>query len=398
MSAEPGVVAPGGAPVGGPSRRPSRRLLVAGVVLLGVLALVVALLVTRSDAGTPARPGQVVDTGAWNADDAPDPTGSAALTLPPGDLELAVAARTDDLVPSDEDDEGAVPPPDAGTFLPVRWQWTELAHRFDLAAAEGQPFAVQGGEGPRPELYLEQAGTRTVLAVPEPGRPDADPGSQWFHVAVDGGDDLALVVAYDGVEQRVAVTADAELEPGAAGRFAAYEDALREPATPAAAAALLPVDLDPGLVLSYAGGGTADDPGDGDLVVGAADLQPYVAGLGWAPEGQAWLVAPLAVGFYGSVEAGGSSALLVRSSWSLDQAAPSLAVDAAGVPSDTVLLAPPRSGVGAGGILVAAVPGDTTQVDLEVVARTPVALLYDGDLADFPDPVTLTWRGSVPVG
>lgn len=370
----------------------------AALVLLLVAGTALAVLLLQRDERTTARVGHVVDA-RLDLEEDPVRLGAASVALPGGDLEVAVAARTDVLDADAE--QQAVPPPDGGAFLPVAWRWTTTSDRWDLAAPPGAPPSVVAEPAPEVTLTLVQDGIRYPLRAPAPSQASAEEEDRWFPVAVAASDDVALVVGFDGEEQVLEVGADGPVA-GDPGRLAAYDGYERAPERSDEVTAMVPPDLGGGLATTYAGDGTPDSPGDGVLVVRTASAEPYVTGLGWAPEGRTWLVLPLAVDFFGALRSTDGLAG-VPNDWDLYSASPDVRVGADGAtPTPVVVLTPPVGDVlspGSAGVAVALVPEDTGSVTLRASAEIVRLLPYDGvDRSDFPDPVTLTWEADLPVG
>lgn len=377
-----------------------RRPVTVSLVLLLVAGTALAVLLLQRDDRTPARVGHVVDA-RLDLEEDPVRLGAASVALPGGDLEVAVAARTDVLDAAAE--QQAVPPPEGGAYLPVAWRWTTTSDRWDLAALPGAPPSVVAEPAPEVTLTLVQDGIRYPLRAPAPLLPSSEE-DRWFPVAVAASDDVSLVVGFDGEEQVVQVGADGPVN-GDPGRLAAYDGYERAPDRSERSdevAAMVPPDLGGGLATTYAGDGTPDSPGDGVLVVRTVSAEPYVTGLGWAPEGETWLVLPLAVDFFGAVRSPVGLAG-VPNDWNLYAASPDVRVGVDGAtPTPVVVLTPPVGNVlspGTAGVAVALVPEDTAGVTLQASAEIVELRPYDGlGRADFPDPVTVTWEAGLPVG
>ncbi|HEY1134502.1 MAG TPA: hypothetical protein VGE77_07980 [Nocardioides sp.] len=378
-----------------------RTTAVAALVLLLVAGLVLAVVLVQRDDRPTARVGHVVAAtfDLPGADGVPERAGAASLTLPGGDLEVVVGARSE-VIDADAEQQ-SVPPPDGGAYLPVAWRWTSSTVRWDLAGLPGEPASVVADRAPDVTLTLVQDGVRYPLQAPAPLSVNGGDDDRWFPVAVGGSEDVALVVAFDGEEQVLDVTGSG-IRAGDPGRFAAYEGYEREPDRARDdVATLIPADLGAGLATTFDGEGTPASPGDGTLVVQTVSPEPYVTGLGWAPDGETWLVLPLAVDFFGEIRNAAGLAS-VPLDWSFYDAAPEVRVGADGAaPEPVVVLTPPAGDFlspGSAAVAVALVGEGTTTVALEASAQIVQLRTYeDVDRADFPDVVPLAWSAQLAV-
>lgn len=254
-------------------RRRSAAVVAGGVALVAVLVAGLVVLDPFGAAPTPARVGQLVTTGAVNAEDVRGPGAEVTVPLPPGDLVLRVGEPQDALPDTAGLEEPGVPAPDGGAFVPVLWEWATGSLRTDLGAAPGAPPSVVADAAPSPGLALLGDGEGVDLPL---GAPPPDGREAWSFVATDGAAEQTFVVSYDGVEVRVTGSSDG-LEVEDPGPTAAYDGYLRD-RSGAAPVATLPVVTDPVTTVEGASGGPLA------LTVGGASREPYVTGLGWAPE------------------------------------------------------------------------------------------------------------------
>lgn len=390
--------------------------LLGAVAVVVVLALVVVLLVGVLGPDRPrAVAGQRIDLGAVDVDATPPSGTTVELSLPTGDVELVVGEAVDELPGVREDEQPGIDPPDGGAFLPVAWRYVDerpvVVPAVDVAPA------------PEPELTLVVDGQELPLGAVPLARADSLEGF-FDYVAVptrDGGledGELEVVVTFAGEEQRFRLDGDGVAETDA-GRFAPYEDRAVTDAVVSGVAAQNPVRLPLQVPPGYAPGepypGTSDSEpdGTGTLFVVAAGRTPYVAGLGWAPEGQEWAVLRAAPDRFVTLRAGfatiGVTDLLAT------DVAYAVTVDGADADADDgdsdggagdagpLVVPDPFRGIYSGGVatVVAPVPAGTAGVRLEAEAEVDAVYASDPELGqiDPPSPtVDLRWSDEVPLG
>ncbi|HEY1134504.1 MAG TPA: hypothetical protein VGE77_07990 [Nocardioides sp.] len=369
-----------------PGRRPRRQvvLVAAGTALVALLVVAFLVLDPFVDGPTPARVGQVVTTGAWNSDDAPREDAEVTVALPPGDVVLRVGEPRDALPDVAGLEQGGVPAPDGGAFVPVRWEWGARSVRTDVGAQPDAPPGVGLDAAPAPELGLLVDGEVVALPIGTPGRGGLE---TWSFVATDGEAEQTWVVRYDGVEVRI-TGSSAGLEVGDAGSTAGYEDYVRDrsgeqPTT------VLPVATTP----ASEPRGSSDAPLT--MIVGGATREPYVTGLGWAPDGTTWVVLTLRIEGAFETQAGDVVYGLDDLRWrTFDEVTLTVGADGEELP------APTRSPyhlyeVYAPFVLaVVEVPTGVTTVTLDARATMPVRYA-EPESAAAPDALELRWSGEV---
>lgn len=370
--------------------RPARPVLVAGAALVLVVALVIVAALVGigpfAPAPTPARVGQVVDTGAWNPDEVPDDIAEAEIGLPPGDLVLRVGKPRTELPTLAGSEQAGVAKPDGGTFVPVSWRWSAPSIRPDVNPNLNESPSIVAAPPPQPTLGIEVDDEVLPLSVDVPASPLVDPDSTWFYVAVDG-DEQTFVVGYDSVEVRVTGSEDGlEVDGAPQG----YEDYQRDRSGDNPAIAEFAPVLDPVATLQ------GSEPAL-QMSVRSGSREPYVGGLGWAPEGTTWVALTFDLSPADLVRRGEEVWRLETSEWiAFDEV--DLTLTAGGVALDVARRPLPSLGGHLGGptLAVVQVPQGLEELDLTATATMP-ARSVEPEGAPDPGEISLSWSGQVPI-
>lgn len=207
--------------------------------------------------------------------DVTDVTGGIEVRLPSGpayfDADDELLAVPDDEVPGQLED---VPAADGTRVLSLAWGREFLGYGSDVMAI--MTGASNDDLGRDVSLAVVADGQR--IEVPDVGRLDGigDPDHVFVGLPLDA-DDVTLEVTYDEVTQTVDL-ATGEVEPGRAAGL--YDVPLSAESSIGDGAGECPYpDREQGLEVMFACG-----------VLDSWQV-PYVDGVGWAGEGQAWLVA-----------------------------------------------------------------------------------------------------------
>lgn len=238
-----------------------KRTVLLGAVLLPLLAGVFWFF--QRDDRPRADTGQIVERTEREIDGR-----TASVAVPWGRLSLTVGMPVREL-PSDDLEPAELRSPRGGSFVPVSGD-------LDLAKLIPLPRTVDA-EVLAPEIALIADGKRypvegiIVVAAPV----NLSPGRRTGYLAVDGTPkDLRLEVGYDGQRRIV----DLDGGPGEPGRFAALDRVGTSYRARDCGAVIFPARYSIG---KYS---------RARCKITWAQRMPYVAGLGWAPEGKAWLV------------------------------------------------------------------------------------------------------------
>lgn len=259
-----------------PTRRWTPAWIVAAVALLLVLLVAVGTQVLAAGSPAPeARSGQTIEQGG-------DYDGSSVdVELPFATMGLTIGEPRATLL---DDPDGTVlrPPPD-GSFVPLTWGFDDDASRLRPIPVAGPGVDIADVElavvvdGERYPVRVD--GARTIGIAPRGGALLL--GDSTVQVAVPGDPEVFdVVVTYDGQEQ-VVTYGRGEAVVTDEGAFAPYRDL---PQTEREVK--VPAQLPDGFRVRSGGG-------RGGLTVHWVARLPYIAGLGWAPDGRAWFVVTL---------------------------------------------------------------------------------------------------------
>lgn len=238
-----------------------KRTVLLGAVLLPLVAGLVWFV--QSDHRPRAEAGQLVE----RSDDEIDGR-TASVAVPWGRLSLTVGAPVREL-PAGDLGPAELRPPRGGSFVAISG---------DVAMDKLIPLPrTMAAEVLAPEIVLLADGRRyrvdgiVMVAAPV----NLSPGRRTGYLAVKGTpNDLRLEVGYDGQRRIV----DLDGGPGEPGRFAALDRVSSSYRERDCGRAIWPARFSAGRYARM------------KCRITWAQRMPYVAGLGWAPEGKAWLV------------------------------------------------------------------------------------------------------------
>ncbi|MFC7405319.1 hypothetical protein [Georgenia alba] len=380
----------------GTTTSPRRRYWSLAVALVAVA--LVAALVWREDiveAVTPeprAEAGQVFQVYTTQV-----PGDAEIVTLPTAQLGIHLGEPVQQL-PADaagaSEDAGPLLAPEGGAYLPV------VIGTESMVPSAWMP----GAEQVLPEVVIESGGQRfdlssqvaRVLPARSTGLLVPILPVLGVYLAVDGpGSDATVTVTFDGESQTL--RADGTLE---AGRFETIDPSV-EPRSSGCERGEQPLDglvtyipEDSG-VFFY---GSPYDRGLGNCFLNGIDTEPWVAGLGWAPEGSRWLTMGLRLDIADDqlVDADDRSVQWeivddesgeVRARTGGEDAT----VFATATAQDWGMQADPWSSEW---VIVVPIPEDAERPHAELQYDLPVQRPDSGE----PGSVTATWQVEVPVG
>lgn len=247
---------------GGLDGRYSRRVRTSGWAVQAAVPLALLTAGLTSGLGGCSLVGDGTDAGDTLAARTPSVVEGTDtfVQLPGGRLDLTIGAPVDHLDAGDLGEGEDAEAPDGGGFVGLSWQ-------YDGGA--GVPTwhkAVLVGDDVAPEITLLAGGERYPLGSSEAGAPEA------MFVAVEDADAISVEVAFDGVAQTV--TAAGDRDPGAA--------------EPLYGAAGTRPTLNDCAEQEFDSGATVELTCSAEVTT-----LPYVADLGWAPDGRTWALVRL---------------------------------------------------------------------------------------------------------